>query len=109
MEQNINKVELQGRIGSVKVSNISGKDLARLSVATNYIYRSKDGDMVIETTWHNVTAWENGKTITGLQNLQKGDFVHVTGRLRTVRYTDSENIERVTSEIAAASLEVVKS
>ena len=90
MKTNINKIELQGCIGSVRLSAFNGKNAARLSVATNYIYKSKEGEAVIETTWHSVSAWENGRGIKGLDTLKKGDCVHVRGRVRNVKYTDSE-------------------
>ena len=108
MKTNVNKIELQGRIGSVKVNNISGKNAARLSVATNYIYKSKDGEAVIETTWHSVTAWENSRGIKNLEVLKKGDCVHVRGRVRTVKYTDSEQVERISYEVVATSVKLLR-
>ncbi len=108
MKTNINKIELQGCIGSVNVNTISGKNVARISVATNYIYKDKEGTAVIETTWHSISAWENGRGIKNLETLKKGDCVHVRGRVRTVKYTDSENVERTSYEVAATSIHLVK-
>ena len=108
MKTNINKIELQGCIGSVRLSAFNGKNAARLSVATNYIYKSKEGEAVIETTWHSVTAWENGRGIKSLDTLKKGDCVHVRGRVRTIKYTDSEQVERTSYEVVATSIRLVK-
>ena len=108
MKTNINKIELQGCIGSVRLSAFNGKNAARLSVATNYIYKSKEGEAVIETTWHSVSAWENGRGIKSLDTLKKGDCVHVRGRVRTVKYTDSEQVERTSCEVVATSIHLVK-
>ena len=108
MKTNINKIELQGCIGSVRLSAFNGKNAARLSVATNYIYKSKEGEAVIETTWHSVSAWENGRGIKGLDTLKKGDCVHVRGRVRTVKYTDSEGQERTSCEVVATSVKLLR-
>ena len=59
MEQ-INKIELRGNVGNVKLQTVGNNENIRFSVATNYAYKDKEGRPVIETTWHNVTAW-NGK------------------------------------------------
>ena len=108
MKQNINKIELQGCIGSVRTQSYNDKNVARISVATNYIYRDKEGTPVIETTWHNVSAWENGRGIKGLDTLRKGDNVHIKGRVHMVRYTDAEGQERTSYEVVATSVKLVK-
>jgi len=100
----INKIEIQGSVGVVRLQNVGPKKVVRLSVATDFFYKNSNSDPVIETTWHQVNAWE-GKTIQGLDQIVKGDKVHVTGRLRTQKYTDSEGMERISYEIQAATLE----
>ena len=49
MEQ-LNRIELIGTIGQVRLTEVADTRLARFSVATNVAYRSKDGAAVIETT-----------------------------------------------------------
>ena len=49
MEQ-LNKVELIGTVGTIRMTEVGEASSARLSLATNYAYRSKDGAAVIETT-----------------------------------------------------------
>ena len=106
MEQ-LNKVELRGILGVIRVQNVGEKRLATMSVATNYCYKGGDGCPVIETTWHIVTAWEGGNC-RDLDLLQKGDNIHVTGRLRCRRYMDSAGIERTQTEVVASNLEKVE-
>lgn len=48
--QNINRVELQGVIGTTRLNETGGGQIVRFSLATNYIYKSSDGSPVIETT-----------------------------------------------------------
>lgn len=50
MHQNINRVELQGIVGTSKVTSIGDKKAVRFSLATNYVYKDKEGYPVIETT-----------------------------------------------------------
>lgn len=95
MEQ-LNKIEIRGIIGSIRVQNVGNTKVSNISVATNYGYTSRDGSAVIETTWHYITAWE-GKDIQNLDQLKKGSFVHVIGRLRNRKYTTPDGIERIDS------------
>ena len=86
-------------MGNTKVANFS--------VATDYAFTTKDGGAVIETTWHYVTAWE-GKDIQNLNQLKKGSFVHVIGRLRNRKYTAADGTERIVYEIVASKVEMIE-
>ena len=55
MEQ-LNKIELRGNVGNIRVQAVGENEVANFSLATNFAYKSKDGTPVIETTWHNITA-----------------------------------------------------
>lgn len=77
-----------------------------MSVATDYCDKDAEGCPVIETTWHLVTAWE-GKACADLSVLQKGDKVHVIGRLRNRKYVDNAGIERTQVDIIANLLEKI--
>lgn len=103
MEQ-LNKIELRGILGTIRVQNVGEQRYATMSVATNYCYKDGEGCSVIETTWHTVTAWE-GKNCQDLTILQKGDPVHVIGRLRCRRYTDAVGIDRTCYDIVANTVE----
>jgi single-strand DNA-binding protein len=57
-----NKVQLIGFLGmnpEVKALD-GGKKLAKMSIATNEIYKNSKGERIKETQWHNLIAW--GKT-----------------------------------------------
>lgn len=56
MEQ-LNRIEIRGIIGRVNVKDIGNTKFANISVATDYVYKSQDSGVIIETTWHNVVAW----------------------------------------------------
>lgn len=110
MEQltQLNRVELRGIVGAVRLTRISDTLCAKLSVATNYVYTAKDSTCVIETTWHTVNLFA-GKDISekDLERIQKGDNVHVIGRLRMQRYVGTDGTERTVYEVAANSLEII--
>ncbi len=105
--QTINRVELQGHVGSVRKLADGEWDILLLSVATSRVYRDNEGNPVIETTWHSCTA-RDGDGICTLGGITKGVPVHLTGRIRNTRYTSRDGEERVATEIVAETLEVVK-
>lgn len=105
MEQ-LNKVILRGIVGSVRIINVGDRKGARMTVATNLAYRGQDGCCIIETTWHNVMAWE-GKDIHDLDILCKGDRVEVTGRIKNQRYTTSDGEYRYSTEILAHTVNLL--
>ncbi len=103
MEQ-LNRIELRGNIGNIRVSNVGQGKVARFSLATNYLY-TKDGEAVVETTWHNIVAWE-GKGIPELDKLEKGSRVYVTGRVRQSKYTGNDGLEKQSYEVLASKLNI---
>ena len=105
MEQ-LNRIEIRGIVGSVRVQNVGNTKVANISVATDYGYTTKDGSAVIETTWHYVTAWE-GRDIQNLDQLKKGSFVHVLGRLQNRKYTAVDGTERIVYDIVASKIEMI--
>ena len=101
----LNKVELIGTVGSVNKMNVCGINHCRFSVATNYAYKGATTP-VIETTWIQVVAFEGG-AFKELPNLEKGDKVHVVGRLRSARFTDANGHVAFSYEVVAKTLEKV--
>ena len=102
----INKVEIRGRVGRASVTQVNEKKQLRISVYTERAYINKDGEAVCEPQWFNVTAFE-GKRMADFESVQKGSVVHLFGRIRTIRYTDTYGNDRVSTEIIADKLEVV--
>ena len=103
----INKVELQGIVGNVKAYPVAeGLNMVKFALATDYCYKSKDGMAVIDTTWHSVSVLETKPNELGW--IQRGTALHLTGRLRTVRFCDSNGIDRSVIEIVAEHINQVK-
>lgn len=102
----INRVELQGRIGTVRIYPVGDGLAAAFSLQTDHIYSGKDGQTICETTWHNVSVLPSPEAST--ERLVRGVLVHVEGRLRASRYTAADGTERVFTEVVATSLKVIE-
>ena len=48
--EHINRIELQGHVGTVRTNVFEDRSVANFSVATEYFYKNKDGSGVSETT-----------------------------------------------------------
>ena len=105
MEQ-LNLVTLRGIIGSVRVQDIQERKVANFTVATNFAFKGRDGEAIIETTWHSCIAFEGGH-VSGIDRIVKGTAVHLTGRIRCYRFIDVNNTERTGNEIVVNTLEVL--
>ena len=105
MEQ-LNKIELRGIVGSSRLQTYQGRKVVNFTLATSYVYKNKTGDPVIETTWHNVNAWE-GKNMPDLQQIDKGVRLYVLGRVKNQRYVDSEGVERTSCEVSASQISII--
>ncbi len=106
MEQ-INRIELLGIVGSVRLQNIGERRMAKFTLVTNRAYKNKEGAPVIESTWHNVTAFE-GRQVHGLESIEKGRAVHVWGRMQIQHFTGVDGMERMAADVICTKLEVVQ-
>lgn len=104
----INRIEIQGTVGNVRVFSYEDRQNITFSVVTNYVYKGKDNVPVFETMWFNVTAWE-GKSISPdvLAGIGKGSDVRVLGRLRERDYTASDGSVKHVTEVVATQVELV--
>lgn len=99
MEQ-LNRIELKGNVGNVRLSNVGDSLVAKFSLATNFMYKGREGDAVVETTWHNIVAW-NGRSMPDLRKIEKGMPLYVCGRLRSSKYTAQDGSEKQIYEVVA--------
>ncbi len=104
MEQ-LNRIELKGNVGNVKIQHVGDNDVIRFSLATNYVFKSKDGNPVIETTWHNITAW-NGKGMPDFSKIGKGTLAHVYGRVRYQKFSGADGTDKQYYEVLANRIEI---
>ena len=103
MEQ-INRIELLGVVGSVRFQNVGDRTMDKFTLVTNRAYKNKEGAPVIETTWHNVTAFE-GRQVNNLASIAKGIPIHVWGRLQIQHYTGADGSDRISTDVLCNRLE----
>ena len=103
----INKIELCGIVGSVKITKIGNKEQARFSLCVDQVYTSSTGDVTIQNSWFDCTAWESSK-ITNLSKLAKGMIVHLTGRIKMSSYLNAEGNEKIYWEVICNTLEITE-
>ena len=104
----INRIELRGIVGNASYNRIGESQVCRFSLATDYAYKDRDGNPVVDTTWFNITAWE-GKNMPELHLIGKGVIVQVAGRVRTFRFTMADGAERSGWEILARRVTILAS
>ena len=97
----LNRIELRGVVGRADVNTVGGSRVCNFSVVTEY------SGMELETTWFNVSAWGSREVMPDLSTIQKGCWVHVTGRLRLRRYTTQDNEERTSLDVMARTVKVL--
>lgn len=102
----LNRVELTGVVGTVSRQVVGDAEIVRFSLATEVSYKSNDGSSVVETTWHNVSAWGSPKC--QIDKIEKGAWVHVVGRLRQLQYTDWTGEPKRYTEIMAGEINVLE-
>jgi len=102
----LNKIEIRGQVGTVRIQKHNGRSVANLSIATTRVYRNSGGEPVMDTTWHNVNAWE-GPNIDDLSVIDKGMKVYVVGRMSNRTYTGADGVDRFVTEVQATQLHIL--
>ena len=108
MARGINKVILVGTLGKdpeVRYSQ-AGAAMTSVSVATNEKWKDKNGEMQERTEWHRVKFFGRLAEIAG-EYLKKGGQCYVEGRLRTEKYTDKQGVEKYSTDIIAAEMQML--
>ena len=101
----LNKIELRGIVGMTSLNRVGESQVCRFSLVTEYSYKDRDNNPVVDTTWFNITAWE-GRNMPDLREITKGIIVQVAGRVRTFRYTMADGAERSGWEIFARRITI---
>ncbi|MEF4813184.1 single-stranded DNA-binding protein [Escherichia coli] len=109
MARGVNKVIIVGTLGNdpeVKYS-ASGSAIANLSVATSEQWKDKQtGEKKEQTEWHRVVIFGKLAEVAG-EYLRKGSQVYIEGQLRTRKWSDSNGIDRYTTEIVIPQMDGV--
>ena len=111
MARGINKVILVGNVGvdpDVRYMP-NGNAVTTLSVATSETWKDKQtGEKQERTEWHRVICFNRLGEIAG-EYVRKGSKLYVEGSLRTRKWQDQQGVERYTTEIVAADIQMLDS
>ena len=102
----INRIELQGRVGTVRTNTVNGSMVANFSLATELLYKNRDGSGVSETTWHNIVAW-SGKDMPDLSRITVGTSLNIVGRMRATKYTAADGNDKYFYEVLASKVRII--
>jgi single-strand DNA-binding protein len=101
MKNQINKVSLLGNVGmQPELKMINNKPMCRLSLATNEVYTTPNGEKKKITIWHNIALW-NKHAEYAVNTISKGQLVYVEGKLNSRQYEDKNGVVRSIQEIIA--------
>lgn len=105
--EHINRIELQGRVGTVRTNEYNGSKVANFSLITETLYKNREGSPVSESIWHNIVFWTNRDSEI-IEKIVKGVPVNVTGRLRSNRYTAADGTEKLFYEVIAQNINILQ-
>ncbi len=106
MDRSVNRIELRGNVGTTPRINVVGESkVIKFALATNEVFKDRSGVIKEETTWHNIVAW-TGRGMPDFADIRKGMCVSVNGRVRNVKYTNSEGEDKYFNEVLANRLHI---
>ncbi|TSC88785.1 MAG: single-strand DNA-binding protein [Parcubacteria group bacterium Gr01-1014_3] len=103
---NLNKVYLIGRMTADPILKVTpgNQQVTSFSIATNRVWKDKDGQKQDSTEFHNIVAW--GKQAEVISKfMTKGSLLMVEGRLQTRSWDDKQGQKRKTTEIVAETVQ----
>ncbi|MCD6066241.1 MAG: single-strand binding protein [Bacteroidetes bacterium] len=100
-----NKVTLIGNLGNTpEIKSLENNTkVARISLATNEVYKNQKGEKVLETTWHHVVLWGSLAEVAE-KMLKKGSEIAIDGKLVNRNYIDKDGMKRYITEVRASQL-----
>ncbi len=104
----LNKVMLIGHLGGDPELKYTpgGQAVATFSVATNEVYKDKEGNQQERTDWHRIVVWSKQAEIAA-EYLKKGRLVYLEGRLQTRSWNDKDGNKRYTTEVVALNFQML--
>ena len=106
----INKAILIGRLGKDPDVRYTpdGTMVTNFNLATDEIWKDKNGEKVQKTEWHRIVTFGKLAEICG-NYLVKGKLVFIEGRIQTRSWEDKEGVKRYTTEIIANDMKMLDS
>jgi len=100
MKYGVNRVTLVGNVGDApRVSERDGEAfVANFPLATNEVWKNKEGEEVQRTEWHRIVVWNRPAEVVK-QHVKKGDALYVEGKISTNSWEDPEGNRHFSTEI----------
>lgn len=101
----VNKVILIGNLGKdPDVRSLeNGTKVATFSLATNEVYKDKDGNKKEITDWHNIVVWR-GLADLAEKYLRKGNQIYLEGKLKSRSYDDKDGSKKYITEVVVDNM-----
>jgi single-strand DNA-binding protein len=101
----LNRVTLLGNLGKDPESKHleNGRTRVTFTLATNEVYKNKEGEKVSNTEWHNVVLWSPLAEIAA-KYLNKGKQVFIEGKLTSRSYLDKEGQTKYITEVVGQNM-----
>jgi len=106
MAISLNKAFIIGRLTRDPESRTTpnGQRVASISVATNRVFKDKEGNRQEQVEFHNIVVWSRLAEIAS-QYLVKGQEVMIEGRIQTRSWDGQDGAKKYRTEIIAESLQ----
>ena len=100
MKYGVNRVTLVGNVGDdPRISERDGEAfVANFPLATNEVYKNREGEEVNRTEWHRIVVWNKAAGIVK-SYVNKGDALYVEGKISTNSWEDKEGNKHYSTEI----------
>jgi single-strand DNA-binding protein len=98
----VNKAIIVGRLGAdpeIRFTQ-SGAGVTNFNVATDSVWKDKEGQKQSRTEWHRIVVWGPQAEVCQ-KYLSKGREVYIEGEIQTRSWEDKEGQKRWTTEIRA--------
>ena len=102
----INRAEVLGKVGSVRIFDTGNGKVAKFAVLTQKAFTNRDGMATIENSRHCIKAWNRGG-FPDIETIKSGITVHAIGEMHNARYTMADGSETSYPEIVAETLEII--
>lgn len=106
----MNQAKLMGNLGGepeIKQGS-NGKPFALFSVATQESWKDRDTDEdKKDVQWHQIAVFEPALVDYARDNLHKGSFVTINGRIRNSQWDDGSGQKRYSSQIVLSGPKAV--
>ncbi len=108
MARGINKVILVGNLGNDPETKYTqgGMAVTKVSLATTYARKDRDGNQQEKTEWHRVTFFGKLGEIAG-EYLRKGSQCYVEGRITYSEHTGDDGQKRYYTDIIADEMQML--